>query len=134
MAKNRGVYEPEYRLLVLVFYLITIIPSTFGLGMAIESGQSAIVCAVFHGIMNFAVGVGCTGIVSYSNDTLQHRAGENFGLTVVFLDSQSLNLRILTRRHSLSRVHMPLGCRSYSTNSMLRMARAFSGSRGKLLR
>lgn len=97
--KNNGVYEPEYRLLVLVFYLITVIPGTFGLGMAIESGQSAIVCAVFLGIMNFAIGVGCTGIVSYSNDTLQHRAGENFGLTMVCSHSESINLRMLTLRH-----------------------------------
>ncbi|KAG4443682.1 hypothetical protein IFR05_000868 [Cadophora sp. M221] len=90
--KNNGIYEPEYRLLVLGFYLVTVIPGTFGLGMAIESEQSAIVCAVFLGIMNFAIGVGCTGIVSYSNDTLQHRAGENFGLTMIIKSAYAFGL------------------------------------------
>ena len=132
--KNSGVYEPEYRLLVLVLYLITIIPGTFGLGMAIESEQSAIVCAVFLGTMNFAIGVGCTGIISYSNDVLQYRAGENFGLTMVCSNFSLINPCTLIRQHSLSRVRMPSACRLYSTTFMLCKVRAFSGLRGVLLR
>jgi MFS family permease len=81
--RNGGIYEPEFRLWVMVPFLLTTVVGSFGLGMAIHNGLSAIVCGVFLAIVNFAVGVGCTGIVTYSNDVCQHRAGEAFGITMV---------------------------------------------------
>jgi MFS family permease len=81
--RNGGVYEPEFRLWVMLPFLVTIVVGTFGLGMAIDNGLSPIVCGVFLAILNFAVGVGCTGIVTYSNDVCLERAGEAFGVTMV---------------------------------------------------
>ncbi|WAO82870.1 MFS domain-containing protein [Fusarium falciforme] len=84
MAKrNGGVYEPEFRLVVFVPTLITIIIGSFGLGMVIAGSLSIWACAVFLGILNFGVGVGCTGIVAYSNDVCQHRAADAFGVTML---------------------------------------------------
>jgi MFS family permease len=84
MAKrNNNVYEPESRLLVIAPALLTCVAGSFGLGESIERGMSAIVTAVFLAILNFGVGVGCTGIVSYTNDTFQERAGEAFGLAML---------------------------------------------------
>jgi hypothetical protein len=83
MAKrNNNVYEPESRLLVIAPALLTCVAGGFGLGESIERGMSAIITAVFLAILNFGVGVGCTGIVSYTNDTFQERAGEAFGLAM----------------------------------------------------
>jgi hypothetical protein len=67
----------------MVPFLITMVVGSFGLGMAVENALSPVVCGVFLAILNFAVGVGCTGIVTYSNDVCQHRAGEAFGITMV---------------------------------------------------
>jgi hypothetical protein len=68
---------------VFVPTLITIIIGSVGLGMAITGGLSIWACAVFLGFLNFGVGVGCTGIVAYSNDVCQHRAADAFGVTMV---------------------------------------------------
>lgn len=81
--KNNNIYEPESRLLVIVPALLTCVAGGFGLGESIERGMSALVTAVFLAILNFGVGVGCTGIVSYTNDTFQERAGEAFGLAMM---------------------------------------------------
>jgi MFS family permease len=81
--RNNNVYEPESRLLVIALALPTCVAGAFGLGEAIERGMSAVVTAVFLAILNFGVGVGCTGIVSYTNDTFQERAGEAFGLAMM---------------------------------------------------
>jgi len=81
--KNNNVYEPESRLLIIAPALLTCVAGGFGLGESIERGMSAIVTAVFLAVLNFGVGVGCTGIVSYTNDTFQERAGEAFGLAMM---------------------------------------------------
>ncbi|KAF7555016.1 hypothetical protein G7Z17_g2478 [Cylindrodendrum hubeiense] len=82
-GRNGGVYEPEFRLVVMLPSLITIIIGAFGLGMAVEHGLSQIKCAVFLAILNFGTGIGCTGVVVYTNDVCQERAGEAFGLAML---------------------------------------------------
>ncbi|KAF2786915.1 MFS transporter-like protein [Melanomma pulvis-pyrius CBS 109.77] len=79
--RNKGIFEPESRLIIMLPFLIIIIIGSFGLGIVVHNGPSSTVCAVFLALINFAVGVGCTGIVAYSNDVFQHRAGEAFGIT-----------------------------------------------------
>lgn len=66
--RNNGVYEPEFRLLVIIPAFVTIVIRGFGLGGAISSELSPVICGVFLAFINFAVGIGCTGIVSYTND------------------------------------------------------------------
>lgn len=84
MAKrNDDIYEPESRLLVIAPALLACVAGAFGLGKSIERGMSAMVTAVFLAILNFGVGVGCTSIVAYTNDTCQQRAGEAFGLAMM---------------------------------------------------
>lgn len=85
--RNAGVYEPEFRLVVMVPSLITVIIGAFGLGLAIDHGLSEIKCAVFLAILNFGSGIGCTGVVVYTNDVCRERAGEAFGLAMVSLSS-----------------------------------------------
>ncbi|KAJ5295137.1 hypothetical protein PENANT_c035G04522 [Penicillium antarcticum] len=81
--RNSGTYEPEFRLWVMPLATVTMAIGTFGLGAAIEQGLSPVVCGVFLAILNFAVGMGCTGIVAYTNDVAAERAGDAFGLAMV---------------------------------------------------
>ncbi|KAH6681434.1 MFS transporter-like protein [Halenospora varia] len=90
--RNKGVYEPEFRLWVMVPFVLSFAVGSFGLGVAIENGSSVIVCGVFLAILNFAVGIGCTGIVTYQNDVCKHRAGEAFGLTMLIKSSFAFGL------------------------------------------
>ena len=78
--RNNGLYGPEFRLLVIIPALTTIIIGGFGLGGAISSELSPLICGIFLAFINFAVGVGCTGIVSYTNDVCQHRQEKRLAL------------------------------------------------------
>ena len=82
-ARNKGIYEPEFRLLIILPFLILVAVGGFGLGVAISNGASVITCGVFLAILNYAVGIGCTGIVAYTNDACQHKAGGAFGIAMV---------------------------------------------------
>lgn len=93
--RNGGIYEPEFRLWIILPTLIAMIIGIFGLAEAIERGMGVIVTAVFLAILNFAVGVGCTGIVSYTNDTCQKRAGEAFGLAMVVKSAFAFGLSFM---------------------------------------
>ncbi|KAL2684477.1 hypothetical protein Neosp_005555 [[Neocosmospora] mangrovei] len=80
VKRNGGVYEPEFRLVVFVPTLITIIIGSFGLGMAITGGLSIWVCAVFLGFLNFGVG---------------HRAADAFGVTMLVKSAFAFGLTFM---------------------------------------
>ncbi|KPM40496.1 hypothetical protein AK830_g6048 [Neonectria ditissima] len=82
-VRNGGVYEPEFCLVVMAPSLVTVTLGAFGLGMAVEQGLSEINCAVFLAILNFGTGIGCTGVVVYTNDVCQQKAGQAFGLAML---------------------------------------------------
>jgi hypothetical protein len=84
-ARNNGVYEPEFRLLVIPVATVPLTQRSFCLSAALHAGLSAIVCAVFMAIMNFGVGVVYTGIVTYTNEAYSEQAGDVSGLTIVSL-------------------------------------------------
>ncbi|KAH7033733.1 MFS transporter [Microdochium trichocladiopsis] len=94
-ARNGGTYEPEYRLVVMLPTIFTMAVGTFGLGAAIQQGASIWASAVFLGITNFAVGCGCTGIITYTNDTCQARAGEAFGLAMLIKSAFAFGLSFM---------------------------------------
>jgi MFS family permease len=81
--KNNGMYEPEFRLVIIIPSLIAVAIGGFGLGVAVEKGLNVVVCGVFLAFINFAVGMACTGIVAYTNDVCQDKAGDSFGLAMV---------------------------------------------------
>jgi MFS family permease len=82
-GKNDGIYEPEFRLPVMLPAALTMLAGAFGLGAATQYGLSAEICGVFMAILNFGVGMACTGIVAYTNDACGQRAGDCFGLAMV---------------------------------------------------
>lgn len=91
---NGGIYEPEFRLVAMPVAIVAMAAGTFGLGVAVERGVSAIACGVLLAIVNFAVGMGCTTIVVYTNDVCAERAGDAFGLSMVDPPTFRLSLAI----------------------------------------
>jgi MFS family permease len=89
---NNGIYEPEFRLPVIIPSLVATIVGAFGLGAAIHNGLSVIATAKFLAILNFAIGLACTGIVSYTNDACRSRAGEAFGIAMVIKSAYAFGL------------------------------------------
>lgn len=81
--RNSGVYEPEYRLTLMLPSMLLMAVGSFGLGESVRSGESALVDGVFLALINAAVGLGCTCVVAYTNDTAGERAGEAFGLAML---------------------------------------------------
>ncbi|KAF5604554.1 transporter HOL1 [Fusarium subglutinans] len=94
-AFNGGLYEPEFRLVVIVPSAITMAVGAFGLGDAIEHSKSTMVCCVFLALINFGVGAGCTGIVTYTNDVCMDRAGSAFGLAMLIKSSFAFGLTFM---------------------------------------
>lgn len=97
--KNGGIYEPEFHLLIFLPTILAFVVGIFGLGEALERGASAIVTAVFLAVLNFAVGVGCTGIVSHTNDTCQQRAVEAFGLAMIIKSAFAFGLTFMLNNY-----------------------------------
>ncbi|KAF5014925.1 hypothetical protein F66182_13922, partial [Fusarium sp. NRRL 66182] len=79
---NGGIYEPEFRLVAMSIAIVAMTAGSFGLGIAVEHAVSPIACGVLLAMINFAVGVGCTTIVVYTNDVCAERAGDGFGLSM----------------------------------------------------
>ncbi|KAH7357025.1 MFS transporter-like protein [Rhexocercosporidium sp. MPI-PUGE-AT-0058] len=100
---NKGVFEPEFRLLIIIPAVVTIAVGGFGLGAAIQNENSAVVCGVFLAFINFSVGIGCTGIVSYTNDVCQEKAGEAFGLAMVIKSGFAFGLTFMLNDYYASK-------------------------------
>jgi hypothetical protein len=127
-SRNDGVYEPEFRLFIIIPAFAAIAVGGFGLGAAIDKALPAVTCGVYLAIINFSVGAGCTGIVTYTNDVCNHRAGEAFGLAMV-----GQPLFQLVKVHAVSnngprssKALWPLASHSYSTTITLHIDLLFS--------
>ncbi|WYZ36194.1 hypothetical protein EsH8_XI_000077 [Colletotrichum jinshuiense] len=81
-SRNYGLYEPEFRLLVMLPSVIGFAVGAFGLGIAIRDGLSTAICGAFLAFISFGVGTGCTCIVSYTNDVCMEKSGNVFGLAM----------------------------------------------------
>ena len=75
-TRTKGVFELEFRLPLIIPFVVIITIGTFGLGATIDRGLRPVVCSVFLAILNFGIGLNAIVYVSYSNEIAQHRAGE----------------------------------------------------------
>lgn len=98
---NAGVYEPEYRLTLMLPSIILMAIGSFGLGESVESGKSALVDGVSFALINAAVGLGCTCVVAYTNDTAKQRAGEAFGLAMLIKSAYAFGLTFVSAKSNL---------------------------------
>ncbi|KAA8618447.1 AraJ Arabinose efflux permease [Pyrenophora tritici-repentis] len=81
--KNKGVYEPEYRLLAMVFS-VTIVIGICLFGHFAEQGSSFYLTAFFHGMDLFGIVVACISVSSYALDAFRHLSSEMFIMNMVF--------------------------------------------------
>ncbi|ETS76476.1 hypothetical protein PFICI_11863 [Pestalotiopsis fici W106-1] len=81
--RNGGIYEPEFRLPVLIPGMITTAIGSYGLGIVLDRGLSVWASAVLLGCLNFGVGMNCTSIVAYTNDACEEKTAEAFGVAML---------------------------------------------------
>ena len=75
--RNKGIYEPEYRLLPALVGMITG-AALMGWGVAVSRGLSPYLTATLHGIMIFGVIFMSTTLSTYVMDSFRHMTAEIF--------------------------------------------------------
>ncbi|CAK7216843.1 hypothetical protein SEUCBS140593_003000 [Sporothrix eucalyptigena] len=77
--KNGGTFEPEFRLPIMVTYLLFTATGFFAWGQSLYNQDSwAIPIIVCMGLINFGVQLGTTGVVAYVADSHRMQAAEAF--------------------------------------------------------
>ncbi|ODV92332.1 hypothetical protein CANCADRAFT_56014 [Tortispora caseinolytica NRRL Y-17796] len=74
---NGGVYEPEFRLVMILFVFLTITIGLMGFGWSSEEEDSWIVPTVFFGIISFGCSLASTTAVTYAVDSYRVFASES---------------------------------------------------------
>lgn len=94
--RNRGVFEPEFRLLPLAFYLVFGAMGFIGFGLASDSESSPWGPIVFLGLLNFGITVGCSAVVAYVVDCHRHTSDAALGAVVFGKNALSTILTCIT--------------------------------------
>ncbi|KAL3422998.1 Protein HOL1-like protein 2 [Phlyctema vagabunda] len=77
--KNGGIFEPEFRLPIMVSYLLFTVTGFYAWGQAAEAQDPWPVAVIVGlGFINFGIQLGTTGIVTYVIDCHRDKAGEAF--------------------------------------------------------
>ncbi len=76
--RNKGVYEPEFRLVIVVFSLIIGGISFFGFGWSLEVQDLWIGPVIFYGLQYFSVGFVTIAVYGYLTDCHRDKAPEAF--------------------------------------------------------
>ncbi|OAG45082.1 hypothetical protein AYO21_00430 [Fonsecaea monophora] len=82
--RNRGVYEPEFRLLFMVLAAITAVPGFFAFGYTLSIGASVYLVIFCQGLLMFGVFVGIWSSMSYGLDAFRNLASETFVMIMTF--------------------------------------------------
>jgi len=75
-SRNRGIYEPEFRVLMTLPVLITTVSGLMGFGWSAEAGDGWIVPTVFFGLVSFGCSLGSTTAITFCVDSYRQYAGE----------------------------------------------------------
>ncbi|KAI6777590.1 uncharacterized protein J7T54_001128 [Emericellopsis cladophorae] len=75
-ARNGGLYEPEFRLVMGIPILITTCIGLMGFGWSAQEGNHWIVPTVFFGVMSFGCSLGSTTSITFCVDSYRQYAGE----------------------------------------------------------
>ncbi|KEF56777.1 uncharacterized protein A1O9_06967 [Exophiala aquamarina CBS 119918] len=82
--KNKGVYEPEFRLVFMLPAGIAMGAGMFLFGYTLEIGAPAEVCAFLQGLMMFGVLIGIFATLSYGLDSFRTQSSEIFVMNMLF--------------------------------------------------
>lgn len=75
-AKNGGIYEPEFRLIMAIPVALATTIGLMGYGWSAQERDAWIVPTVFFGIISFGCSLGSTTAITFAVDSYRHFAGE----------------------------------------------------------
>ncbi|KAJ7471421.1 MFS general substrate transporter [Mycena galericulata] len=89
---NKGIFEPEFKLLPVVLYAIFGTMGFVGFGMSLQRGLPWIGPVMFTSIANFGIVMGSTAAISYVIDSHRHTADAALGSLIVHKNVWSFGL------------------------------------------
>ncbi|KAF2148903.1 serine/threonine kinase 16 [Myriangium duriaei CBS 260.36] len=82
--RNKGVYEPEFRLVFMALSAITCALGFFTFGWAMAHGKSAELCSFLWGVQMFGIIVGIWSTITYGLDAFRNLSSEMFIMNMLF--------------------------------------------------
>ncbi|EXJ57303.1 hypothetical protein A1O7_07650 [Cladophialophora yegresii CBS 114405] len=82
--RNKGVYEPEFRLVWMAPACVTCAFGMFFFGYTLEKGSPAELCAFLQGVMMVGVLIGIFSTLSYGLDSFRSQSNEIFIMNMLF--------------------------------------------------
>jgi len=82
--KNKGVYEPEFRLVFMAPAAVACGLGMFLFGYTLSIGASAELCSFLQGVMMFGVLIGIFSTLSYGLDSFRNQSNEIFVMNMLF--------------------------------------------------
>lgn len=111
--KNKGVYEPEFRLVFMLPAAIFCGLGMFLFGYTLAIGSPAPLCAFLQGVMNVGILIGIFATLTYGLDSFRKQSNEIFVMNMFFKVNifNSHRIACLTDTHLEFHVLRPLELR-----------------------
>ncbi|EJD04924.1 MFS general substrate transporter [Fomitiporia mediterranea MF3/22] len=81
---NQGIFEPEFRLVLVVFYAVFGGMGFFGWGISADIHDPWIGPVIFFGLINFGITIGCSAAIGYVVDSHRQSADSALGGVILF--------------------------------------------------
>jgi len=81
---NKGIFEPEFRLVLVIFYAIFGSMGFFGWGISANKGDPWIGPVIFFGMINFGITIGASAAIGYVVDAHRQSADSALGAVIFF--------------------------------------------------
>ncbi|KAH8112106.1 MFS general substrate transporter [Phellopilus nigrolimitatus] len=81
---NHGIFEPEYRLVLVSFYAVFGSMGFFGWGISANLHELWIGPVIFFGLINFGITIGCSAAIGYVVDSHRQSADSALGAVIFF--------------------------------------------------
>ncbi|KAI5118632.1 hypothetical protein M0805_006999 [Coniferiporia weirii] len=81
---NHGIFEPEFRLVLVAFYAVFGSMGFFGWGISANIRDPWIGPVIFFGLINFGITIGCSAAIGYVVDSHRQSADSALGGVILF--------------------------------------------------
>jgi len=86
---NHGIFEPEFRLVLVVLYAFFSGVGFFGWGISAHDGDPWIVPVIFFGLVFFGITIGSSAAIGYVVDSHRHARNSTLGGVIAFKNALS---------------------------------------------